>query len=154
MQPQTLSSERKKKLKKLKKLMDRQNERVLPTTTRFLETLNIVIDDAELDYLLSFGTQAHSFEAAAQKSDLPESELKTFLDTLCAKGFIKTIYTENNDEQYVLNAVLVGWFESQVLYLIGNPDKKKLLKWGLWENIWKILKNTIFFPCAKYKMCF
>ena len=123
-----ISAEKKKKLKTLVKLMNKQNERLFPPFPPLLDMLNLVLDDTQLDFLLLMGTEPYTHDEAASKCTLPTDDFEhTFLN-LCEKGFILMRRTEDGGERYVLNAILVGWIEAQVLYLRGRPEEKEFAR--------------------------
>ena len=123
-----ISSVQKKKLKTLVKMMDKQNERMTPATQPLLEALNIVLSSDELNYLLKKGTELHTYEQSSSFCDLPEEKFNSILESLKTKGFIKTKYSDNGDEKYILNPIVVGWLEGQVPYLIGKPEETKFAR--------------------------
>jgi len=125
MSVEKISSEKRRKLKMLAKLMNKQNERFLPIVRPLLEMLNLVLTSEELDYLLLMGTAPQTYEQAASLSTLLEDQFESLFETLQKKGFISIRYTENGEERYILNAILVGWIEGQVPYLMGRPKEKE-----------------------------
>lgn len=120
-----ISAEKKKKLKTLVKLMNKQNERMFPPFPPLLDMLNLVLDDTQLDFLLLMGTEPYTYDEAASKCTLSTGDFERIFMNLCEKGFILMRRSGDGEERYVLNAILVGWIEAQVPYLRGRPEEKE-----------------------------
>lgn len=140
-----MSSERKRKLKMLAKLMNKQNERLIPVVPPLLDMLNLVLTSEELDYLLQLGTEPYTYEQAASLSNMPEDQFKIFFETLEKKGFIHIQFSEKGPERYILNAILVGWIEAQIPYLMGRPEEKEFAR-KLFDEYINYSKKLTFFP--------
>ncbi|MGM0451956.1 MAG: 4Fe-4S binding protein [Thermodesulfobacteriota bacterium] len=119
----SMSPARKKKLKTLFSRMNRQNNRFFINAPPLLEAMDMVLSADELDYLLKLGTGAHDYESARQKSRMPAVTFEPFFETLIKKGFIHPRPDETGRDWYQLNAIAVGWFETQVHYLNGKPEE-------------------------------
>lgn len=140
-----MTFERKTKLKNLVKLMNQQNERHMPAVKPLLEMMNMVLSSEELDYLIKLGITPYTYEQAAEIANMTESGFKTFFDTLGEKGFIRIKYNESGERQYILNAILVGWIEAQIPYLMGKPQEKEFAK-KMYVDLINYGKKFTFFP--------
>lgn len=125
---QTLTSARKKKLRQLADMMNRQNDRFMVIAPPLLEMMDMVLTDQELDFLLKFGRKMYTVREAADLSGLSENLFRPFFDTLNRKGFIHLDFDESGDERYRLNAIAVGWYEAQTHYLIGKEQEKEFAR--------------------------
>ncbi len=123
-----IPSERVSKIKKLVIAMNKQNLRFFPPTRPMIEAMNVVLSDEELDYLLLLGPGHYTYEEAARVSKMPEEQFKPIFDSLKIKGFIHISYDENGNEIYRINAILVGWIEAQVPFLMGKPEAVEFAK--------------------------
>ncbi|MCG6534267.1 MAG: hypothetical protein L7F78_06145 [Syntrophales bacterium LBB04] len=112
-------------LKKLVSLMNKQNKRFIPPTNPILNTLDLVLTEDELDLLLKMRTDVYSYEEVAALSTMGNVKFNTLFESLKQKGFIGTQYTETGEERYMLHPFIVGWFEAQVMSLIGKPEEKE-----------------------------
>ena len=99
--------------------MNSQNERDFPAVRPFIEAMNIVITDNELDYLLNIGTGIYSFQEASAFSTLSNDKFYDMFESLKDKGFIKTEFNDKRDEVYTLNPIVIGWLEAQVPFFKG-----------------------------------
>jgi len=104
--------------------MNQQNERYFPPVPPLIESFNLVLTADELDYLLLMKTNRYTYEQAAALSKMPQDKFNVIFEALRAKGFIKTEYTANGEERYILHAIVVGWIEAQVPWLVGKPEEK------------------------------
>jgi ferredoxin len=134
----------KDKLKKLIMLMNKQNKRPFPPIDAMLQTIDYVITGEELDVLLKLGTDTYSYELAAATADMDIDTFIVIFESLKQKGFIGIRYSDIGEERYSLNALLVGWFEAQVSYLIGKPEEKEFSR--RWFEFMNSMKNYNFFP--------
>ncbi|MDY6933817.1 MAG: 4Fe-4S binding protein [Spirochaetota bacterium] len=139
-----ISSERKRKLKNLIKLMNKQNERLFPPVQPLIDSFNLVIDSEELDFLLRMGTDKYTLQEAVSISKMSEDKTKSIINTLIGKGFITIKYNEKSEEHYVLNAIIVGWIEAQVPYLMGKSEEKEFAKKFQMEFIQFTRKYNVF----------
>ncbi|NQT23917.1 4Fe-4S binding protein [candidate division KSB1 bacterium] len=140
-----MTFERKKKLKQLLKLMDKQNERMMPPVKPLIESVDMVITEDELDYLLKVGTDLFTYEQAVSFSNLPEEKFDDLFHSVLVKGFIRKTF-KGDKTLYILNALLVGWFEAQTLYLEGKPEEAEFLKKSLVGEYLVYFKKFNFFP--------
>ncbi len=139
-----ISSRRKKKLKTLAKMMNKQNERLFPIIPPLLDMLDLVLTSEELDYLLRLGIEPNTYTQAASFSNMADEQFETFFDTLLKKGFIHMKSNERSEDYYLLNAIAVGWYEVQVLYLMGKPEEKEFSR--RLNECFNFAKRFNFFP--------
>ena len=119
-----MSSARKKKIKTLLSMMNKQNQRLVPVAPPLIEMMDLVSTDDELDYLISMGTGLYTYKKAAAASRMSDENFQTFFDTIKRKGFVYIDYDESGHEHYRLNAIAVGWYEVIIYYLKGKPQEK------------------------------
>ena len=122
MSTERISPDRWKKLRDLAKLMNRQNERVMPIIPPILHMMDYVLTGEELDFLLRMGTKSYTFDQAAGLVARPGGKFREFLDAVVAKGFVQRIMHDEAEDEYQLHPIVVGWFEWQLLYGIKSPD--------------------------------
>jgi Dissimilatory sulfite reductase (desulfoviridin), alpha and beta subunits len=135
---------KKSDLKELVSLMNKQNKRPFPTFNSFLNAIDFVLTEDELDLLLKMGTDLYSYEQAAALSGISGEKFKSMFESLKQKGFLRTKYTETEEERYTLNPIVVGWFEAQVSHLIGKPKEKEFAR--RYMVFFDSLRNLNFFP--------
>ena len=70
---------RKKKIKTLLSLMNKQNRRLIPIAPPLVEMMDLVTTDDELDYLLKMGTGLYRHEQATAASSMPTRSVSIFL---------------------------------------------------------------------------
>lgn len=121
----TMSSERKKKLSALAKMMNKQNKRVFIVVQPLLDWIDLAITDEELDYLLAMGTERYTREQAASIGRVSRERFDELFTTLRKKGFVETEYGEGVEDRYLLSPVAVGWYEAQTHYYVGRPEAKE-----------------------------
>ncbi len=120
-----MSSERKKKLKALARLMNKQSERLIIINQQLLDCLDLVVTPEETDFLLRMGTELLTFKQAASLTDMPEEQFGKFFETIIEKGFIQLQFNEQGEERFVLKAIVVGWLEMQLLDGRETPEQKE-----------------------------
>lgn len=119
-----MSRARKKKIKTLLGRMNKQNERLILIAPPLVDMMNLTTSDRELDFLLQLGTGLFTDEQAADISNMPKAQFRSFFDTLQRKGLIHTEHYGSGAEAYRLNAIAVGWYEAMMHYLVGKPEEK------------------------------
>jgi len=77
-----MTSTRKKKIKTLLSMMNKQNQRFIPSAPPLVEMMNLVTNDDELDYLLQMGTGLYDYEQAAKTSNMSEKQFQSFFDRI------------------------------------------------------------------------
>jgi len=115
---------RKKKIKKLLSMMNKQNDRFFLIAPPLVEMMDISITDAELDFLLKMGFDHYDDETAQSASAMPDAEFEAFFDRIKRKGLVHIESGARGNETYRLNAIAVGWYEAQTHYLMGKPEEK------------------------------
>jgi ferredoxin len=120
---QKMTVKRKKNLRALARLMNKQNVASIPVIQPLLDCFDLVITPEENDFLLRMGTEPLTYEQAASFSELPEESFRPFLEGMLKKGLVWSEFTDEGEELYVLAPILVGWFE---IYLSdGNESPAK-----------------------------
>lgn len=146
MKNKTLTRQRKIKIKQLLQNMRKQNERTMPTNTALIEAMHMVLEENELDYLLELGTDKYRRAELADFYNGSEEEFDSLLDSLLAKGFLRPWNKIAEEPLYSLNALLVGWYEAQVLYLDGKPGEDEFLRKSLVGEYQSFFKKYNVFP--------
>ena len=107
-----ITAARKKKIKALLSMMNKQNQRLIPVVPPLVEMMDLVTTEEELDYLLQMGTHLHNYEKALKASGMSAYQFQSFFDTMKRKGLVHIEYDETGKEEYRLNAIAVGWYEA------------------------------------------
>jgi Pyruvate/2-oxoacid:ferredoxin oxidoreductase delta subunit len=139
-----MTSERKKKIKSLLSMMNKQNLRFIPVAPPLVEMMNLVTHDDELNYLLQMGTGLYDYEHAAKASSMPEDQFQPFFDEMKRKGLVHVEYDSKGNEEYRLNAIAVGWYEAMMHYIMGKPHEKEFSE--KWDEFFKFFQKFNFFP--------
>jgi ferredoxin len=139
-----MTSTRKRKIKTLISMMNKQNQRFIVSAPPLVDMLNLVTSDDELDYLLQMGTELYSYEQAAKASNMPEEQFQLFFDTMKRKGLIHVENFSSEKEEYRLNAIAVGWYESMMHYIVGKPYEKEFSE--KFDEYFKLFRKFNFFP--------
>lgn len=139
-----ITSAKKRKIKTLLSMMNKQNVRLIPIAPPLVEMMNLAINDDELDYLLQMGTGLYNYEQAVKTSNMPEEKFQIFFDTIKRKGLIHVEYYASENEEYRLNAIAVGWYEGMMHYIVGKPNEKEFSE--KWEEFFKFFYKFNFFP--------
>jgi hypothetical protein len=139
-----LTMARRKKIRRLLAMMNRQNRRFIPVAPPLVEMMHLVTTDEEIDYLLAMGTDHFGKERAQQRSDLPPEEFATFFETLCRKGLLHVEEGPDGRRRYRLNAIAVGWYEAMMHYLMGRPEETAFSE--KWKEFFLFFKKFNFFP--------
>ena len=119
-----IPSVRKKKIKKLLSMMNKQNDRFFLIAPPLVEMMDLSITDAELDFLLKMGFDRYDTETAKSAAAQPDAAFDAFFDPIKRKGLVHIELDEKGNETYRLNAIAVGWYEAQTHYLMGKPEEK------------------------------
>lgn len=120
-----MSKQRKKNLRALARLMNRQNITSIPVTRELLRCFDAAVTPEENEFLLRIGTEPLTYEQLSGFSDLPDESFRPFLETMCRKGLIWTRYAESGEEHFVLAPILVGWFEIFLSDGSEAPEKRE-----------------------------
>ena len=130
MTPPKLTPERKKKIKSLLSMMNKQNLRFIPIAPPLVEMMHLVTSDAEINYLLKMGTDLYDYSQAEQASSMPQDQFQSFFNKMQRKGLVHIEYDSDGKEKYRLNAIAVGWYECMMHYIMGKPNEKEFSeKW-------------------------
>ncbi|MDW7681292.1 MAG: hypothetical protein SCK70_12055, partial [bacterium] len=86
--------QRKKNLRALAKLMNRQNVTSIPVTDQLLDCFDAVITPEENDFLLKMGGERFNFAQACANTNLPIEQAREFLVCMLKKGLLWSEYDE------------------------------------------------------------
>ena len=139
-----INPSRKKKIKALLAMMNKQNKRLIPVVPPLVEMMDMVVTDSELDYLVQLETGTYDFDQAFSLSNMAEDEFYGFLDSLQRKGFIHGQEDSRGNTEYRLNAIAVGWYECMMHYLMGKPNEKEFSQ--KFNEVFEYFKKFNFFP--------
>ena len=84
----TIAPARKKKIKTLLWMMNRQNQRFIPPARPLVEMMDLVTTGEELDFLLQMGTGWYDEAHARDVARMPERRFAHFFETLQRKGLV------------------------------------------------------------------
>jgi len=119
--------QRKKNLRALAKLMNRQNVTSIPVTDQLLDCFDAVITPEENDFLLKMGGERFNFAQACANTNLPIEQAREFLVCMLKKGLLWSEYDEGA-EYFRLAPILVGWFEIFLSDGQETRDKKEFAR--------------------------
>lgn len=140
----SISDNRKARLKKLARLMNRKNEMMVPPMTPVLELLDYDIEDGEIDFLIELGTAPRTIEDIAALCGSGIGEARAVVDQFVKRGFLWTEPGVPNSEKYELTPIVVGWLELQ---LLGDLDPEKSMEFARrLSNLFAEVKKLNFFP--------
>ena len=129
---------RKKKIKKLLSMMNKQNKRFLLIVQPLVEMMDLVVTDVELDYLLKMGAGLYDYNQAEEIGNMSGGQFKTFFETVKRKGLVHIEFDPAGKEKYRLNAIAVGWYEAMMHYIVGKPEEKAFSeKWNEFLNFFR-----------------
>lgn len=135
---------RKKKLKKLARMMNRQNIEGIPITSSLLRCFDIALSDEEVDFLLSMGTAPSNADKLRSLSGKSEGEYKSFLENILRKGFIWIRRDDAGNETFNLAPVMVGWIE---IYLSDGKETPESIAFSRsLENYFQSFRRFNIFP--------
>lgn len=137
-------SARKKKIKAVLLMMNKQNQWFIPVVPPLVDLMSLVTTDEELDYLLKMGTGSYGFAQAQSASSLSDVQFQSFFDTVKRKGLVHVDLDSVGEEKYRLNAIAVGWYEVMMHYLMGRPEQKKFSE--KWHEFFLYFKKFNFTP--------
>ncbi len=124
-----MDSKRKKKLKKLAKMMNKQTTRPVPTFIgATIQVLDSVLTPDETEFLLVMGTERYTRPSLETQVDLPEDEFEKVFNSLIQKGLIWSQSSEPNENLFEISPMMVGWFELQMSNGKITPNDEKFLK--------------------------
>ena len=139
-----ISFVRKKKIKSLLSMMNKQNQRLVPIAPPLIEMMDMTISDQELEFLLQMGTDKYDYDQAIKSSGMPVNQFRTFFDTIKQKGLVHFQSDADGKEIYRLGAVAVGWYEAMVHYLMGKPGEREFT--DKFNDYFKYFRKFNFFP--------
>jgi hypothetical protein len=139
-----IAPERKKKIKNLFSLMNKQNLRFIQVAPPLVDMMDMVIEDNEIEFLLQMGTKSYNFETALSLSKISESNFQEFFDKLQRKGFVHVVHNNSGNKEYRLAAIAVGWYETMMHYSIEKQHEKEFSE--KWNEFFVYFKKFNFFP--------
>ena len=143
---------RKKKIKTLLWMMNKQNQRFIPPARPLIEMMDLTTTDEELEFLLQMGTDLYDYALAFNASQMPAEQFQDFFDTMQRKGLVHIEYGESGTVQYRLNAVAVGWYEAMMHYIVGKPGEKVFSQ--KWNDFFRYFQKFNFFPLRNLQNLF
>jgi Pyruvate/2-oxoacid:ferredoxin oxidoreductase delta subunit len=135
---------RKKKIKTLLWMMNKQNQRFIPPARPLVEMMDLVTTDQELEYLLRMGTASYGYSQALKAARMPEELFQPFFDTMQRKGLVQVGSGAQGERHFRLNAVAVGWYEAMMHYIVGRPEERAFSE--KWNEFFKYFQRFNFFP--------
>ena len=144
MTQRNIASARKKKIKKLLSLMNKQSVRFIPVAPPLVDMMDLVIEDEELDFLLQMGTESYDFEQVITLSSMPKNRFQTFFDEIQRKGYVHIGRDKHRNDEYSLAAIVPGWYETMVHYSVGKQHEKEFSE--KWNDFFKFFQKFNFFP--------
>ena len=124
-----MDSIRKKKLKKLAKMMNKQTTRPVPTFIgATIKVLDSVLTTDEIEFLLAMGTERYKLISLEKLIHLPKNEFSKVFNNLLQKGLIWSQPSESNGDLFEISPMMVGWFELQMSNGKRTPNDEKFLK--------------------------
>ncbi len=139
-----IAPSRKKRIKRLLSLMNKQNLRLIPVAPPLVEMMDLVIEDEELDFLLKMGTKTYDLERALALSGIAADRFQPFFDRLQRKGYVHIGRDRDGSPAYRLAAIAVGWYETMMHYSVGKPYEKEFSE--KWSAFFKFFQKFNVFP--------
>ncbi len=137
-----ISDSRQKRLKKLLKMMNEQNQRFIPIAPPLVEMMDMTTTDEELGYLLKMGKGLYTREQAAVLGGMPAERFDPLFDTMLRKGLLHAEIDRAGKQKYRLNAIAVGWYEAMMHYMMGRPGEQEFSqKWHEYFAFFKKLNR-------------
>jgi Pyruvate/2-oxoacid:ferredoxin oxidoreductase delta subunit len=124
-----MDSKRKKKLKKIAILMNKQTTRPIPTfLSATTKVLDAVLTPKETDFLIAMGGASYTQTALKAHLELPEEKFSKYFNSLIQKGILWSQSPQKGDELFEISPMMVGWFELQMSNGNRTPDNEKFFK--------------------------
>ncbi|MCP4688982.1 MAG: hypothetical protein GY859_13090, partial [Desulfobacterales bacterium] len=139
-----VSPVRKRKIKTILSMMNKQNKRFIPVAPPLVEMMDLTTADDELDFLLKMGVGRYDYERAAKASGMSDEQFQAFFDTVQRKGLVHVERDESGKKEFRINAVAVGWYELMTHYLVGRPEEKAFSE--KWNEFFKFFQKFNFSP--------
>lgn len=145
---ESVSPERKQSLRQLVKLMNKRHAMPFPINMPLLDCFELVIEPDETEFLLRMGLEPKTYEQAASLSDLSEEAFPPFFTTLLKKGLVAPHLKESTEELFLVNGIMVGWFEVQLADGQETPEKQEFARRV--EKLFQSWRKMNFFPLRNY----
>jgi ferredoxin len=124
-----MDSTRKKKLKRLAKMMNKQTTRPVPTFIgATIKVLDSVLTPDETEFLLAMDTERYTRASLEKKMHLSEEDFKKIFNSLIQKGMIWSQSEGGDADLFEISPMMVGWFELQISNGKITPNDEKFLK--------------------------
>ena len=105
MEKSTMAHSRKKKIKRLLSMMNKQNQRLIPIAQPLVEMMDMVTTDEELAYLLRMGTELYDYDKAVKASNMSNAKFQSFFETIKRKGAVHSVIHERDDYRLPVMAI-------------------------------------------------
>ncbi len=135
---------RRKKIKNLLSLMNKQNIRFIPVAPPLVDMMDLLIEDEELDFLPKMGTRLYDIKQIKSLSGMTETRFQTFFDELQRKGYIHIGQDRHGKDEFSLAPIAVGWYETMMHYSVGKKYEKAFSE--KWNEYFRFFLNFNFFP--------
>ncbi len=139
----TSRSQRRKDLRALAVLMNKQNVEPLPVISRLIDIFELVITVEECAFLLQVGTEPHTYEGLRSIAGMTDEAFHPFIDTQLKKGLLWPKRGDDGVETYRLAAIMFGWFE--VYFVNADPAQRKEFVKRL-DRLMETFGKMNFFP--------
>jgi Pyruvate/2-oxoacid:ferredoxin oxidoreductase delta subunit len=139
-----MTSEHRKKLKTLAKLMNKKNELPVPIARGVLELMGLAALPEDVDFLLRLGIKPHTTEHAMTKTGKPEAQAGIYLETLVKKGWIWPYVFEDGAKGYELLPIVVGWLELQLCH--GRETAREKVFAQKVDEVFSSMRKLNLFP--------
>jgi len=139
-----MDASRKGRLRRLARLMNKQNEIPLPVLPQLLDCFDLVITDPEADFMIKMGTKTHTYKELAELAGADGDSFVSFLDTLCRKGLVWFKDDGAKGRAYTLAPILVGWFELTLARARETPEEIEFAK--RLDALFSAFKKLNIFP--------
>jgi len=139
-----MTSERRKKLKTLAKLMNKKNEMPVPIVSGVLELMDLTALPEDVDFLLRLGTEPHTTDQAAAKTGMPGNQALLYLENLVKEGWIWPYAFEGGAKGYELMPIVVGWLEMQLCH--GRETEQERAFAAKTDEVLNSMRKLNFFP--------
>lgn len=139
-----INSTRKKKIRKLLSMMNKQNQRFIPIAPPLIEMMDLVTSEEEIDFLIRMGREPYDFDHAKLQSKMAGDRFTAFFDELQRKGYIHIEGDSEGKERYSLAAIAVGWYETMMHYSVGKIHEREFSE--KWDQFFRFFKTFNFFP--------
>ncbi len=139
-----IPAERRKRLKELVRLMNRQNEMPVMALRQVVEVLDYDITDQEIDFLLKVGTTPRTQEEMQALSGMDPVACGQLVNRLMQKGLLWPEPGDDGWEKVQLTPFAVGWLEVQLFAGQDSPKSREFARRV--ENLFQAFGKFNVFP--------